>query len=170
MNKDEWFERVLADCKPFEDLSHEENGALYRGFVNPLRGREFAEDLQVALAVLRATSDIQVLTARLLSIGEAVGRATAYFYLSQSAGGEVEPPTPLPGLDPSLAELILTAESVSRMPDVARLHADTQAALLRAIRDRAADATAEELNVLADAYLRIPAPESDPTTEAGPDD
>ena len=169
MNQDEWFERVLADCKAFEDLSPEENGALYRGFVNPLRGQEFAEDLQVALAVLRATPNVGVLTARLLSIGEAVGRATAYFYLSQSPDGKDESPAPLPGLDPSLAELILTAESASRIPNVARLHADPQAALLRAIRDRAADATADELNVLADAYLRIPVPESDPTTEAGPD-
>jgi hypothetical protein len=115
----------------------------------PAAWGEFTTD-EPRLAVLRAAL-----------LGAYNERAATFRERRSSELGE-DPQTFFPGLDPTLSSLLVSSSAEDRLPDVLRLHAYAQAALLSAIR-RAADSAEDpsEIRLLADAYLTLPSPMED---------
>jgi hypothetical protein len=151
---DTWQEAFLDWVEPIEPMNLEQTREVAAYFFIKGGDANAIPDIVNVFLGVGEEIDLMKQSVRMYHVGRLSQKAND---LQASFGKALEGPS----LDPSLNELFSEA-AWTRLPDVARLHANAQASILRAIQRAADDTTdADVLRQLSEAYLTLPAPRED---------
>lgn len=152
-----WQQNYLASVAPLNGLSQQDTAALVARYAFNHHDEDEFDALWARFVASDASEGPRLLRLG-LAVGYAQGAQDAATNRDESPGG----PEDSVVQHPDLADLADALADAVRLPDILRMHAYAQGAMLDAVR-RLADAatTVGDIDALASAYLTLPGPRED---------